>query len=71
MKMGCMKEVNPEDHPGVYFGTPFVYDERDFGCDKLCPIREECKKKAPKLRRRKESYAVKQKTNLELGGRIS
>jgi len=28
----CLKEVNPEKHPGVYFGQPFIYEERWYGC---------------------------------------
>ena len=42
----CMKEINPEEHPGVYFGKPFVYDP-NWGACWMCQ-REERKRKERK-----------------------
>jgi hypothetical protein len=28
----CLKEINPNVHPGVFFGTPFEYDPNLLGC---------------------------------------
>jgi hypothetical protein len=28
----CLKEINPEDHPGIWIGTPYVYEEEMGEC---------------------------------------
>ena len=46
----CLKEINPEDHPGVYLGKPYEYDPNYGGCID-CP--NKCTK--PKLKRRENN----------------
>jgi hypothetical protein len=31
-KKRCLKEINPEAHPGVFMGTPFVYEDFWMAC---------------------------------------
>ena len=31
-KKRCLREINPEFHPGVCFGEMWKYEERWFGC---------------------------------------
>lgn len=40
----CMKEINPEFKPGVYFGKAYVYDERQGSCAFVCQNVRACKK---------------------------
>ncbi len=32
MNKPCLKEINPEEHPGVYLGEPYKYDSNYGGC---------------------------------------
>jgi hypothetical protein len=31
-KKRCLKEINPHAHPGIYMGTPFVYEDFWMAC---------------------------------------
>ena len=44
-KLPCLKEINPEQWPGVYFGKPWKYD-LTYGACHDCLIKEDCKKVA-------------------------
>lgn len=35
----CLKEINPEDYPGVYFGEPYKYDP---SCGECCDCPNKC-----------------------------
>ncbi len=32
MNKPCLKEINPEEYPGIYFGEPYKYDPNYGGC---------------------------------------
>jgi uncharacterized Zn-finger protein len=39
----CLKEINPESHPGVFFGRGYVYEENSMACEQ-CECVSQCRR---------------------------
>ncbi len=50
-KKPCLKEINPEEYPGVYLGEPYKYDPR---CGECVDCQNKCRIEERKLLRREK-----------------